>query len=193
MLFRSEVVPAISTTANSTVALAGTTSGGSGAAQITWQTDQGASGLAVGSALWTVAAVPLVVGSNTITVTAMDSSQKAVQTTSVSRTASTPVPVPNPVPIPPVSGAPPSLSITSPAGSITTTSEDSIDVAGTASDSVGVSQVTWQSAVSSGTATGTTNWTAQAVPLLVGDNTIVVRAYDAAGNSSWRSVLVIRD
>jgi hypothetical protein len=30
------------------------------------------------------------------------------------------------------------------------------------------------------------------VPLLVGTNTVIVRAYDAAGNSSWRSITVIR-
>jgi hypothetical protein len=30
------------------------------------------------------------------------------------------------------------------------------------------------------------------VPLLVGSNVITVRAYDAAGNSSWRAITVVR-
>jgi hypothetical protein len=65
-------------------------------------------------------------------------------------------------------------------------------VKGTASDNVAVAKVTWQAVGSSGTATGTGNWAAGSIPLYVGDNSIVVRAYDAAGNSSWKSLLVIR-
>jgi hypothetical protein len=30
------------------------------------------------------------------------------------------------------------------------------------------------------------------IPLLVGDNVVTVRAYDAAGNSSWRAITVVR-
>jgi hypothetical protein len=30
------------------------------------------------------------------------------------------------------------------------------------------------------------------VPLLVGSNVVTVRAYDAAGNSGWRAVTVVR-
>jgi hypothetical protein len=41
-------------------------------------------------------------------------------------------------------------------------------------------------------AAGTSNWDTGDVALLVGTNTIVVRAYDAAGNSAWRSVTVTR-
>ena len=44
---------------------------------------------------------------------------------------------------------------------------------------------------SSGTASGTTAWNAS-VPLLVGTNVVTVRAYDAAGNSAWRSLTIVR-
>jgi hypothetical protein len=54
-----------------------------------------------------------------------------------------------------------------------------------------VTEVTWESGGASGTAQGTSSWTAE-VPLLVGDNSIVIRARDAAGNTGWRSLLVIR-
>jgi hypothetical protein len=43
----------------------------------------------------------------------------------------------------------------------------------------------------SGTATGTTAWSAN-VPLLSGTNVVTVRAYDAAANSGWRSLTVVR-
>jgi hypothetical protein len=40
-------------------------------------------------------------------------------------------------------------------------------------------------------ATGTTAWSA-AIPLLVGNNSVTVRAMDAAGNVGWRSVVITR-
>jgi hypothetical protein len=43
----------------------------------------------------------------------------------------------------------------------------------------------------SGTASGTTRWSAP-IPLLVGSNTVTIRASDAAGNVGWRSVVVAR-
>jgi hypothetical protein len=57
---------------------------------------------------------------------------------------------------------------------------------------VSVSSVKWSvSTGSSGTASGITTWSAT-VPLLVGTNVITVRAYDAAGNSGWRCLTVVR-
>ncbi|MBV8732194.1 MAG: matrixin family metalloprotease [Acidobacteriia bacterium] len=106
----------------------------------------------------------------------------------------TPTPAPPPNPSPSPSGpdnTPPGLTITSPGSSIVSTSSKSITVSGTAWDNVGVTSVTWNTSNgSSGTATGTTNWSA-VVPLLQGDNTVTIRAYDAAGNSSWRSLTVV--
>jgi hypothetical protein len=171
-----------SSTTAATIAVAGTTSSGQGTVRVTWQTDHGSSGSATGTTQWSAPSVPLVVGSNTITVTASDSSRKAVQTVTVTRT--TP---------PVVDHTPPSITLSSPAGTVVTTRAGSIDLKGTASDNVSVTKVTWQSNTASGTATGTTSWTASAVPLLLGDNVIIVRAYDAAGNSAWRSLLVIRN
>jgi hypothetical protein len=40
-------------------------------------------------------------------------------------------------------------------------------------------------------ASGTANWSA-VVPLLIGNTTVTIRAYDAAGNSAWRSLTVVR-
>ena len=169
-----------STTTASTMAIAGTTSGGQGNVQVTWQASGGASGTATGTATWSATSVPLSVGSNTITVTATAGSTKAVQTVTATRTSA-------------ASNTPPSLTITSPVGSTVATAAATVTIKGTASDNAGVTRVTWQTATASGTASGTASWTAGNIPLLVGDNTITVRAYDAAGNSSSKSLLVIRN
>ena len=67
-----------------------------------------------------------------------------------------------------------------------------ISMSGTASDAVGVASVKWTtSAGTTGTASGTTAWSVN-IPLLVGTNVISIRAFDAAGNSSWRAVTVVR-
>ncbi len=80
----------LATTSASTTALSGTTSGGSGAVQVSWSTNQGAAGMAQGSSLsqspatWTIAAIPLSVGANVITVAAHDAKQdQATQSVTV--------------------------------------------------------------------------------------------------------------
>lgn len=87
----------------------------------------------------------------------------------------------------------PALAITYPASTSFLTSSASITLRGTASDNVGVTQVVWSSSTgASGTAQGTTQWTAGPIPLNQGTNTVIVRARDAAGNAGWRSVVVTR-
>jgi hypothetical protein len=89
-------------------------------------------------------------------------------------------------------GTPPALSINWPGSSIYSTFDPTITISGTASDNAGVVAVRWSTSTgSSGTALGTTSWSA-AVPLLVGDNVVTVRAYDAAGNVSWRALTIVR-
>jgi hypothetical protein len=65
-------------------------------------------------------------------------------------------------------------------------------IAGTASDNVGVTLVSWVTNFGgSGAASGTTAWSA-AIPLLIGNNSVTVRAADGAGNVGWRSVVISR-
>ncbi|MGO9260601.1 MAG: matrixin family metalloprotease [Bryobacteraceae bacterium] len=106
-------------------------------------------------------------------------------------------PAPNPPSSnPPSSGGgstPPSLTITSPAGTMVSTTAASLLFSGTAAASAGVASVKWNDAFGdTGVAAGTSSWSVS-IPLLVGTNAITVRAYDAAGNSAWRSVTVVRD
>jgi len=170
--------------ANTTgVNVTGTTANGSGAIAVSWQTNHGASGRATGTSAWSAAAVPTPVGSTTITVTATDAlHHTASKSITLVRTAPTAQ-----------STTPPVLTIVAPIGTIVQTTLSTIAVTGTASDSSDIARVSWQNSnFGAGTATGTKDWTIPAVPLLVGNNTLIIRAYDTAGNSSWRSVIVVR-
>ncbi|MGQ9454477.1 MAG: proprotein convertase P-domain-containing protein [Armatimonadota bacterium] len=90
-------------------------------------------------------------------------------------------------------GTPPSsLAVTLPAGlpqppnysGTYTTSLTKIDIAGTASDDVGISRVTWSNdRGGSGVCVGTTNWYARGIYLKPGRNLITITASDAAGNA----------
>ncbi len=104
-------------------------------------------------------------------------------------TAPPPPPAPKPAP---ADTSAPSLQIKTPGSSIASTGAASIAFSGVAGDNVGVTAVKWTTSTGgSGTAVGTASWSA-AVPLLVGTNVVTVRAYDAAGNSAWRAVTVVR-
>ncbi len=87
----------------------------------------------------------------------------------------------------------PAITLTSPGLSTVFTSAASIVLHGTARDNVAVTEVKWTTNMgASGKATGTAVWSTTAIPLMIGTTTITVRAFDAAGNSGWRSVSVTR-
>ncbi len=180
---------AYSTTPAGAVTLAGTLSGGTAPWRLTWSTDQGYSGSATAAASWTIASVPLNAGANTITVSAADAAGRiAARSVMVTRqtTASAP----------PSGGADttsPLLAIQYPSGVSALVSASSITIRGTARDNVGVAAVTWSSSAGfSGAAQGTAYWTIANLPLLTGANTLTIRATDAAGNSTWRSLVITR-
>jgi hypothetical protein len=94
---------------------------------------------------------------------------------------------------PPADTEAPEVTITSPTSTgVWETGETSLTVSGTASDDVGVSAVTWSAGGESGTANGTTNWSAT-VPLSDGSNTVTVRARDEAGNEGSATLEVTVD
>lgn len=201
---------AVSTTTASTVAISGTTTGGTGAVRVTWSTDGGFIGTAFGSATWLISAAPLSVGANSITITASDSAgHLATQQISVTRqqpapSSPSPAPPSPPNPAPPTSPSPqppgspgdttpPSLLVTYPASTIFSTTGSTITLKGLATDNVSVTSVTWSSSTgTSGVATGTTLWAAKDLPLVVGNNVITVKAFDAAGNYAWRAIIIVR-
>jgi len=105
-------------------------------------------------------------------------------------TTITPTPIPpatpppsNPTPTPaPTDRTAPTLAVLSPSATTISTSAVARLISGTASDAGGLASVTWTSSLGpSGTARGTTNWSAT-IPLSRGINRITVRATDKAGN-----------
>jgi hypothetical protein len=104
----------------------------------------------------------------------------------------TPPPVTPPPVTPSTDRTPPTLRIASPSTAVANTTAATIALGGTATDNVGVTSIRWSTSLGeSGNATGTSSWTAT-VPLYPGVNVVTVRAYDAAGNSGWRSITVTR-
>ncbi len=83
---------------------------------------------------------------------------------------------------------PPTMTIGSPSSSGPAASSP-LTVTGTASDAGGVSQVTWSNALTgqTGTATGTTTWTAT-IPLAAGTNDITITVIDSAGNPTTQTL-----
>jgi hypothetical protein len=83
----------------------------------------------------------------------------------------------------------PTVSINTPtaSGSYTTASA-TVTLAGSASDNVGVTSVTWSNAANTTSgnasyASGTSTWSTANIALVVGSNAITVTAHDAAGNT----------
>jgi parallel beta-helix repeat protein len=86
----------------------------------------------------------------------------------------------------------PTVTITSPTTNATYgTGSATLNIGGSASDNVGVTQVTWSNSRSgSGTASGTTSWSANNITLQSGSNVITVTARDAAGNTASKTLTV---
>ena len=87
----------------------------------------------------------------------------------------------------------PTITITTPTSATTYTSNSAAltTLAGTASDAVGVTQVSWVNSLGgSGTASGTTSWSVGSITLLSGTNVITVTARDAANNISTDTLSV---
>jgi len=165
------------TTSNPLLTLGGTASDNVGVTQVTWANSQGGSGTASGTTSWTASGIVLQFGTNVLTVTARDAAgNTATDSLTVTLTDTTQ----------------PSVTITTPTASATyTTSNPLLTLGGTASDNVGVTQVTWaNNRGGSGTASGTTSWTASGIVLQLGSNVLTVTARDAAGNTRTDSLTV---
>ena len=89
----------------------------------------------------------------------------------------------------------PAVAISSPSASGTfRTTADNVIVSGTASDNVGVTRVTASlNGAPEVDATGLNSWSTSVLSLNNGDNTIIVKATDAAGNDATTQIVVTRD
>ena len=162
------VNPPPATTNASTISLTGAVTGGSGGAVVTWVTSTGASGTAsVAGGSWVAANIPLAMGLNSITVTAMDSSGSVSQTVNVTRLINTPL----------------VLTVTPPPP---TTTSAILSLTGTVSGGSGGIAVTWvtTTGASGGATINGTSWTITGIPLAIGLNSITVTAADSSGSVS---------
>jgi hypothetical protein len=181
------------------VDLRGTVAGGVPPVSLTWTSATG-QGRAESSGTWLFSGIPLTVGSNRITIEARDAAGQTVSRTIDVQRLSAAAPT-----APPASPAQPSLpppqqsadnsvpvlTITSPAIASSSTSAVTARIAGTARDNQGISEISWQCGSASGIATGTTSWSFT-LPLLIGENNVIVRARDHSGNVSWKSRSITR-
>jgi len=132
-------------------------------------------GMAIGVSTGLISGTPVTAGSYPVTVTVSDGMQTATRTFTWS--------VANPVA--------PVVRITTPTTATTfSASAAALSLGGTASDNVGVRQVTWSNSLGgSGTATGTTNWSAS-IGLRKGLNLLTITARDADGNLATDRIAV---
>lgn len=165
-----------------TVTLAGTATSDSVINVCTWTNSLGGSGTASGTGNWTIASLPLGIGSNVITVTCLNQGGGTPNTDVITVTR--------------IDGVAPSVTITSPTSATTFdagTSSALTSLGGTSSDNVSVSSVTWTNSLGgSGVASGTTSWTVASVPLTVGSNVITVTSIDPSGNMGTDVLTVTR-
>jgi hypothetical protein len=135
-------------------------------------------GLALQASTGFISGVPTTVGSYLVTVRVSDGLLSSIRTFTWTITAS--------------DVTPPSITISSPTtASSYSTASLTISMAGSASDNVGVSQVTWvNNRGGSGSATGRTAWSVASIALASGTNVITVTARDTAGNQASDTLTV---
>jgi hypothetical protein len=161
------------TSSSSNLQIGGTAADNVGVTSLSWSNSRGGGGTASGTTNWSVSSIGLQIGTNVITLTARDAAGNtgadSLTVTYSAPTADTTLPA---------------VTITSPtSNSSYIASSSRLSISGTASDNVGVTQVSWVTdRGASGTASGTTNWTASEILLQSGTNNVTVTARDAAGN-----------
>jgi hypothetical protein len=175
------------TTTSSTVTMSGAAADNIGVTQVRWSSDRGGSGIASGTAWWSVSGIPLQSGNNVITITAYDAAGNPGSASLIVAYSGTSY-----------SGSSdairPTISIGSPTGGDSySTSSSTITMTGAATDNVGVTQVRWSSdRGGSGVGSGTQWWTLSGIPIQYGTNVITVTAVDAAGNQGSDVLTVYR-
>lgn len=192
--------PAADTT-QSTLSIAGLLNAGTGPWRMNWYAGSGLNGSMVvtgsgTSANWNIGNIPLAVGINNVVVLAADSTHRyATASFSINRKAGTsPGSTAPPTVAPPGgSSAPPALLITTPSSSNTQITQAGATVKGTAKSDIALAEISWgTNAGNTGVCAGTTDWTCQDIPMLVGTNTVTIRAKDTAGVTSWKAVTITR-
>lgn len=166
-------------TSQGRVTLGGMVSDNVAVTELTWVNENGGTGSIVVNENWEYTDIPLSVGSNRITITARDAANN-VTTAAIN------------VEYAIQDNTPPTVSITSPNdGNLYQTDLNRVSIAGTSSDNIGVTRVSWSTnRGKSGTAIGSNPWLVNDIALVTGNNVITVTAYDNAGNQSQDTLSV---
>lgn len=167
------------TTNNGSLTIGGTASDDVGIASVSWSNNRGGSGKCIGTTKWTASGIGLSIGQNVITVTATDHFGKtATDVITVTYTGA----------------QAPKVEITSPTTNSTySTAALALSISGTAAHDAGINTVSWSNnRGGSGMCTGTTSWSATAIPLWPGQNVIVITAKSAAGTTGTDTLIVTR-
>ncbi|MEQ1730366.1 MAG: putative Ig domain-containing protein, partial [Vicinamibacterales bacterium] len=162
------------TTSSAFVTLSGLATDDVNLASVTWANNRGGSGNAAGTTSWSVV-VPLQTGVNVVTMTALDGTAKSTSTT-VTVTVD----------------LAPTITISAPTTAASYTSNvATLGISGAASDDTSLASITWSNdRGGSGTATGTTSWSAGSIALQSGANVLSFVAHDGAGHTSTTSLTV---
>src|SRR6185436_2296846 len=152
-----------------------------GVTQVSWSNSRGGSGIATGITNWSVTGIGLQLGTNVLTVTAIDA---ATNSGSAALTV---------IYTPPPDNTPPTVTITAPTSLPTLSiNTNAVSLAGIASDNVAVTEVSWSNdRGGGGVAVGTTNWGVAAVALQIGTNVLTVTAHDAATNVNFDTLTIV--
>ncbi len=173
----SPTTSATYSTTSATVDIGGTAADNVAVASVGWSNDKGGSGVCSGTLIWSAKAIPLQTGTNVITVTVTDTSGNTGKSTlSVTNSGTSGG----------GGGATFAVSISAPSTTgAYSTANSTLDASGTVVGSTSISSVAWSSDQGgSGKCTGTTSWSATAIPLLSGTNIITVTATDSSKNTA---------
>lgn len=154
----------------------------SGITIVTWSNNGSAQQNTTGTTNWSVSGIALTPGTNIITITATDGAgNTAAKTLNVTYNAPDTLP--------------PTITITQPTNNDSYTATASVvTLVGSASDNVGINQITWiNSRGGGGFASGADSWNISNIQLFAGNNIISVTAKDAANNSAADSLNVFYD
>lgn len=159
------------------ISIAGTASDNVGVKSLQWSNSRGGSGNCSGTTEWSYNDLPLQIGANIITITALDAAGNKGTTTLTINVTDVTVPV---------------VTITTPNTNPFTTNTPFVSMAGTASDDAAVTSVKWSNTATgkSSGCTGLSSWSVNSIPLNLGANVINITAYDAAGNQAVSSITV---
>lgn len=135
------------------------------------------SGICTGTTSWRTPARQLGYGDNALQINAYDLAGNESYAAEITIVSNYEAPVTNDLPVIELSGYDKSVS-------------GFVSISGTCADNDGISSIIWMQGSSSGNCTGTTEWYVNSLPIVAGDNTIIVRATDVLGNYTDATIVI---